>query len=537
MNASSARETGRIVWAMSLAVLVLSISGCGGGGGGDASGGGGGNAGTWTPGVFQPASSFINRCAAPRSGTDPFTGQPYPDLSGSVRDENNFLRSWTNELYLWYSEVPDLDPALYQTADYFSRLKTTALTSTGAPKDKFHFTYPTATWQALSTSGQEVSYGLAWALTSTQPPRRAFVAYLEPNPPTATVSAGLTRGVEVLTVDGVDLVNVNSAAGVNALNAGLFPETAGESHTFGIRELSGTTRSVTLVSQNFTSTPVQNVRTLSTPSGNVGYLLFNDHIATSEGALVNAINTLKTAGVTDLVLDVRYNGGGFLDIAGELAYMIAGPTMTSGRTFELQQFNNKYPGTNPVTGRQITPVAFHSTTLGIQQGLAPGQPLPTLNLSRVFVLTGATTCSASESIMNGLRGVDVPVIQIGSVTCGKPYGFYSQDNCGTTYFSIQFRGVNAKGFGDYTDGFFPANSTVTGAAEATLPGCSVADDFAHALGDPAEGRLAAALSYRSTGSCAGPPTGVAKALAARESAASDVIVPKSPWSENRILRP
>ena len=56
------------------------------------------------------------------------------------------------------------------------------------------------------------------------------------------------------------------------------------------------------------------------------------------------------------------------------------------------------------------------------------------------------TCSASEAIINGLRGVNVQVIQIGSITCGKPYGFYSQDNCGTTYFSIQFKGVNAAGF-------------------------------------------------------------------------------------------
>ena len=58
--------------------------------------------------------------------------------------------------------------------------------------------------------------------------------------------------------------------------------------------------------------------------------------------------------------------------------------------------------------------------------------------------------------MNGLRGVGVEVIQIGSTTCGKPYGFYPTDNCGTTYFTIQFKGVNDAGFGDYSDGFSPA---------------------------------------------------------------------------------
>src|SRR6185436_17837256 len=102
-------------------------------------------------------------------------------------------------------------------------------------------------------------------------------------------------------------------------------------------------------SANVTTTPVQNVRTIATPSGAVGYLLFNDHIATAESGLIDAVKTLKTANVSDLVLDIRYNGGGFLNIASELAFMIAGPTMTSGQTFELTQFNSKNPTTNPIT--------------------------------------------------------------------------------------------------------------------------------------------------------------------------------------------
>ena len=69
----------------------------------------------------------------------------------------------------------------------------------------------------------------------------------------------------------------------------------------------------------------------------------------------------------------------------------------------------------------------------------------------------------------------------------QPYGFLPQDNCGTTYFAIQFKGVNNKGFGEYADGMAPT--------------CQVADDFNHQLGDPAERRLAAALSYRATGVC------------------------------------
>jgi hypothetical protein len=152
------------------------------------------------------------------------------------------------------------------------------------------------------------------------------------------------------------------------------------------------------------------------------------------------------------------------------------------------------------------------------------------------VLTGGGTCSASESIMNGLRGIGVEVIQIGSTTCGKPYGFYPLDNCGTTYFTIQFRGVNDAGFGDYADGFSPANAAGPG---ADIPGCSVADDFTRQLGDPAEGRLAVALNYRDTGNCPAPsgvtaPGSLGKLTLPLD--AAEPVVPKSIWQTNRILQ-
>ena len=159
--------------------------------------------------------------------------------------------------------------------------------------------------------------------------------------------------------------------------------------------------------------------------------------------------------------------------------------------------------------------------------MTPGTPLPSLNLSRVFVLTGGGTCSASESILNGLQGVNIQVIQIGRTTCGKPYGFYPFDNCGTTYFSIQFKGVNAKGFGDYSDGFTPGAATA-----GSFPGCDVADDFAHALGDPAEARFATALAYRNSPTCPAQPTRAMQVALPEEG-----VVLKSPWRQNRILRP
>jgi hypothetical protein len=216
--------------------------------------------------------------------------------------------------------------------------------------------------------------------------------------------------------------------------------------------------------------------------------------------------------------------------------MIAGAGPTAGRIFEDISFNDKHPATNPVTGQPLTPTPFHTTTLGFS-GPA-GQTLPTLNMFRVYVLSGPNTCSASESIMNSLRGVDVEVIQIGSTTCGKPYGFFPTGNCGTTYFTIQFKGENDKGFGDYSDGFSPANST--GVVGEVVPGCSVADDFTHALGDPDEGRLAAALLYRDSLTCPSAtgftPPGAFQTSAGSDLSAVDGNTPTSAWLQNRIMR-
>jgi hypothetical protein len=457
----------------------------------------------------------------------------YPDVRGTAVDENNWLRSWTSELYLWYREVPDLDPSSYSTARYFPLLKTSATTASGSLKDKFHFTYATSAWEALSQSGVEVGYGALFLLLQRTPPRSAVVAFTQPGAAVAMPPANLTRGAHVLAIDGVDLVNASDAASINTLNAGLSPSNAGETHVFTIQDAGSTTsRTVTLQSGAQTSIPVQNVKAISTSIGTVGYIQFNDHIATAEQELIDAVNTLKGQGIIDLVLDIRYNGGGYLDIASELAYMIAGPGPTAGQTFEQIQFNDKHTATDPVTGAPLAPAGFHATSQGFST--SRGHALPTLNLPRVFVLTGRNTCSASESVINSLRGVDVQVIQIGSTTCGKPYGFYPEDNCGTTYFSIQFRGVNNKGFGDYTDGFSPANTT--SAIGAVLPGCSVADDFSHALGDPAESRLAVALSYRVTQACSVPPSGFVQPMLERAQAASDGIAIRAPWRENRILR-
>ncbi|WP_219118518.1 S41 family peptidase [Janthinobacterium sp. UMAB-56] len=479
----------------SLAIpLVLLLSACGGGGGGAPV------APPVTPTgptALVAASTVANRCEAPRSGSS-------IDKQGALLDELTWVRSWIDETYLWYREVPSTyQPQSFSTPiAYFDVLKTTATTASGKPKDQFHFTYTTAEWEA-SLNGVELGYGMLLALTRTTPPRSAVVTIVEPGSPAGL--AGLQRGDVLQAIDGVDFVYAADPASAKIINAGLFPKAQG-THTLGLSR-NGVAMSVNLTAVDVSTSAVQNERIIDTPTGKVGYLTFNSHNNVAERQLVETMRRFQAAGISDLVLDVRYNGGGYLDVASELAYMIAGPQVTTGKTFEQTLFNDKT--------RPGAPVPFHAQSQGFAgpNPLPKGTPLPSLGLKRVTLLTTGNTCSASEAIINGLRGVDVQVNLIGGTTCGKPYGFYPAPNCGTTYFAVQFQGVNAKGFGDFADGMAPT--------------CDVADDYQHQLGDAAEGMLAAALRYRSSGSCV-PVTGASRLLSSMQSPADTAL---------RLLRP
>jgi carboxyl-terminal processing protease len=475
-----------------------------------ACGGGGGNtspsptpapspsASTWQAGVFPDMSLLEARCAAPRTGADPFnSNQPYPDMAGSATQEKMWLRSWSHEYYLWYDEIIDRNPRPYGVVEYFDLLRTEEQTSSGVDKDNFHFSMDTQEWNELSQTGS-IGSGYGMNLILFQEPfqdREVLVAYIEPNSPADL--AGISRGTRILEIDGVDITD-NTTSGVATLNAGLFPEEDGESHDFVFQTLEPVDPiSTTLVSADITTEPVQQVKTFTNESTTVGYMLFNDHIATAETGLKDAFEQLEAENVDELILDLRYNGGGYLAIAAQVGYMIAGDAATAGRTFQLQQFNDKYSTVHPFTGQTIEPVPFIDETIGFSE--TAGQALPTLNLDRVFVISTASTCSASEAIINGLRGVGVEVILIGDTTCGKPYGFYATDNCGETYFTIQFQGVNNNYFGDYAGGFVPSLSDND---QDFVLGCSAEDDLDSPF-DLSEDSIATALTYVRNNACTG----------------------------------
>lgn len=466
---------------------------------------------------FPASSTLAQQCDAAN------TFAPVATRIGSLTREKQWLRSYFDEAYLWFDEVPVVDASAatfssttntYASVDsYFGALLSRSITSTGKLKDQFSFTYPTVEYNALTQSGVSAGYGIEWTFISSTVPRNIRIAYIEPNSPAA--AAGLLRGDTVIAVNGT-AIDTTTQAGVAALNAGLFPSALGARNTLVFKRAGSADVTASISSASITKTPVLTTKVITTATGQkVGYIVFNDHIAPAEAQLIAAFKQLQADGVTDLVLDLRYNGGGFLFIAAEVGYMIAGQARTTGKVFDKLTFNSKRVADNN-DPENATPFYNTSCILDSSFRCTKEEPLPTLNLARVFVIARGDTCSASEAIINGLRGIDVDVKIVGGTTCGKPYGFTAKDNCGISYFPIEFKGANAKGFGDYSDGFTPT--------------CAVPDDFNKQLGDTTEGMLAATLSLRTTGVC--PP-----AAASKLAGVSDGKMLRSPVRENRILFP
>ncbi|WP_348700184.1 S41 family peptidase [Duganella fentianensis] len=452
------------------------------------------------------AVELMNRCELKTAGA----------LAGSQADEKGFIRSATEETYLWSAELPAIKASDYPSVvAYFNALKTPALLANGRPKDRFHYSYPNEVWEALSR-GVEFSYGLNWSVGANRVPRQWRVSMVDAVSPAA--NAGVRRGDQLIMIDGEDFINRGDSAAVARFNAALTPSKADQPHTFTWwRE--GRLFETTMLPGAVNAEPVQAVQILDSAAGKTGYLHFTFHNGPAERQLYDAMSTFSKAGVRELVLDMRYNGGGLINLASELAYMIAGPQATSGKVFMRYTTNGRLGA-----GR---PSIFFDRTTGLA-GPKPvpfGTVLPHLDLKRVTLLTGPSTCSASEALINGLRGIDVEVRLVGGQTCGKPYAFIPMANCGTTYFMVQYRGTNDKGWGEFDEGF--------------APDCRVEDDMSHALGDPAESLLATALRLNAGAACASaaPRQGGRSAAAAPLAGDSDAasVQVRSPLKEISIL--
>lgn len=434
---------------------------------------------SWTQGQYAPFDQYMNRCAAPRSGIDPATGRPYEDRAGSAAHEKFALRSYSHQAYLWAGQLSDQDPTTsLNPQEYFDLLK--------IPSDRFHFYESSQKNYQEFVLGKPLSYGISWFRDGNQ---EVVVTYVERNSPAAL--AGVVRGDRVVTIDGL----TEQALGYDRFITAVYPTDDSPSHRFVFKNSRGEVQAEKrLTAEEIQVNSVQNISYFSAADGHtVAYFSFGSFNGTAERELTEAVNTINQHGAQDLILDLRFNGGGYLDVASELAFMVGGTSLKGVRVFSTLRYA---PGNNLYGGDEE--IAFFDTTQGAGGDMPKGQALPSLNLKRLYVLTSHSTCSASESLINGLRGADFPVIQVGAATCGKPYGMIPLSNCGFEYFTINFRYENAKGFSDFENGLAPRNSVQ---AQGSPLGCEVSDPYNEPLGSLQEPLLAAALKHIDSGSC------------------------------------
>lgn len=480
----------------------------------------------WEPGKFRNQSEYENKCVFPRTGPNTFTTDPtdaWAETQSTIEDELFLLRSWSNKTYLWNDEVVDINPRTYIKAKtnkdthhtdmkaYFDKLIVSPNTTpSGRRKDEFHFVQKLNDYVRNRDSQASPAFGISWTLLKSTLPREFRVRYVEPLSPADT--AGVKRGDKLKKVGNVDA----EFGGLNPTDLQLLNQIYGDALPTGFTttlELedfkTSVKRTVSLTSAQVVENPVNEAKVITTPEGKkIGYIhftTFSPRIA--EDKMNKAIGAMSEAKIDDLVLDLRYNGGGLLWLSAQVAYMIAGNN-TTGKNYATFKYNKAAGNIDPTDGSANSPLEFQNLCLGFSIRPCTNENrtrLSTLNLNRVYVLVGSGTASASEAVINGLVGADIDVILIGDTTRGKPYGFLPTDFCGNIYYTIQFQIANHKGFGNYQDGIGPTGSTST--YDTEIKGCIVQDDFSNSLGNEKEKLFAAAIHHQRTGKCpASPPS-------------------------------
>ncbi|CAM3481943.1 S41 family peptidase [Zobellia roscoffensis] len=381
----------------------------------------------------------------------------------------NFMYQVMNNFYFWQGDVPALDDSKFESLDdpdYISFLAsesdpTTFFNDLLFSEDRF--TFLTEDYQDLVSSLQGISksngmeYGLSYFGDNNDV--FGYVEYVVND--SDAEKQGIERGDIFTTVDGVQLF-YNSATDNN------FDLFSSDSYTLGMADIVDRTitpndRNVTLTKEEgLAENPILLSKVIEHNGFKVGYIMYNAFVATYDDELNTIFGDLKAQNIDELILDFRYNGGGRVTSAIQIASSVYGTA--TDKLFLKARYNDKIMETfDPGDGEDnFVDTTFDSKT-----------PLNSLNLKRVFVIATGATASASELVMNGLEPY-VDVVHIGSATVGKnEFSNTFVDDRENNYFydpnrenqintenqwglqPLLGRNENADGFSDYTNGLMP----------------------------------------------------------------------------------
>lgn len=326
-------------------------------------------------------------------------------------DIKNFIWRGMNNIYLYKSDVPALaddrfasQEELDEFLDNFSSPESLFYDGLLAPQDRFSFLVDNYIELEKAFDGISVANGMQYGLaraSSTSNLVLGYVRYVLPN--TSAAAQGMERGDLFNSVDGEQMTLDNYSRLLEPA-----------SYTLGLAEFQDgeivpTGEQVTLEKVEYTANPVFITKIIDTPQGKVGYLMYNGFTRPFDPQLNEAFAFFQAEGITDLILDLRYNGGGSVESAVDLSSMITG--QFEGQVFAREQWNADYQAYFEENEPERLVNLFNSS-------IHTGENINSLNLSRVYIITTLRTASASELVINGLTPY-IEVIQVGETTTGK----------------------------------------------------------------------------------------------------------------------
>lgn len=389
------------------------------------------------------------------SGSDSSGGniiEPPVSQCSATGEKQQFI-DYMYDDYFWASDLPSsVDAADYE--DVYEVLEALRV-----PEDRFSFLLTEEEYESRYVNASFAGFGFSSELVDGN---RVFLRYVYDDSPAA--QAGLGRADELLAIDGESVASLLASG---AYNDALGPGQVGIQRELTWRKPNGDELTALVTKDNVDTNTVFAPTVLETNGQRVGYFVLDSFINRTGADLNDAYNLLAAEGVDELVIDVRYNGGGLIRYANQISSQAAGNNVL-GEVFITYNFNEQNQNRNETE--------LFNLGEGIEQ----------LDLARVFVLTTGASCSSSEIIINSLEPF-VEVVVIGEPTCGKPVGQSVQQLCDKYTFVVNFETVNANGNGQYFNGL--------------QPDCPIADRIVADWADPADPLTGAALDYVANGAC------------------------------------
>ena len=434
----------------SVTIAAMLLASCGGGGGGG---------------------------SAPPIGVAPTpTPTPTPTAGCSLTERQSFARDVINEWYLFPTDVATAtNPASFSSVE--SYIDALVAPARAAGKDRF-FTYITSIVEenAFFSSGASAGFGVRLSYNSSA--RRLFIAEAYEGAP--ALAAGIDRGTEIVAV-GTTTANLRTisdivaAEGTGGINAALGPNTAGLTRVLRINNGTGNV-DVTVTKADFSIDPISDrygAKIIDDGGRRYGYLNLRTFISSADPQLRAAFLNFRNEGVTELIIDFRYNGGGLVSTA-ELMGDLLGQNRFTTEIFSRTDFRPEKAANNDID--------FFAPQ---SQSVAP---------TRIAFIGTGSTASASEFVISGmLPYLGGNMALVGTNTFGKPVGQIALDRaaCDDRMRVVAFATGNAAGTGDYFNGL----------ATKVQRTCAAADNVSFPLGDARETSIARAIDFLAGRSC------------------------------------